>query len=150
MNECVLVNASAPEMPPGRVRIIRYLRYLSSGTLKNNIVFEGPGAQVPLIPYDSDPPGGISGAEALTSTHSFVANETTRMLHILHILPFPEPRFVNPGFSGNPDIRMSGNADIRISDIRISGYPISGYPDVRISGYPEIRLSGYPDIRKSG
>ena len=47
MHECVLVNASAPEMLPGRVRIIRYLRYLSSGTLKNTSVFEGPGAQVP-------------------------------------------------------------------------------------------------------
>ena len=92
-------------------------------------------------------PGGISGAEALTSTHSFAANETTRMLHILHILPFPEPRFVNLGFSGNPDIRMSGNAAIRISDIRISGCP-----DIRMSGYPDTRKSGYPipDIRKSG
>ena len=76
-------------------------------------------------------PGGISGAEALTSTHSFIANETTRMLLILHILPFPEPRFVNLGFSGIPGIRMSGNADIRLS------------------GYPVIRLSGLPDIRKS-
>ena len=46
-NECVLVNASAPEMPPGKVRIIRYLRYLNSGTLKNTSVFEGPGAQEP-------------------------------------------------------------------------------------------------------
>ena len=46
MHECVLVNASAPETPPGRVRIIRYLRYWSSGTLKNTSVFGGPGAQV--------------------------------------------------------------------------------------------------------
>ena len=91
---------------------------------RQTIVFEGPGAQVPQKPYDSDPPGGISGAEALTSTHSFVANETTRMLHILHILAFPEPRFVNPGFSGNPDIRASGYRDFRISDV--SNFPDSG------------------------
>ena len=57
----------------------------------------------------------------------------------LHILAFPEPRFVNLEFSGNPEIRMSGNADIRIS----------GCPDIRISGYPEIRKSGFPNIRKS-
>ena len=69
-------------------------------------------------------PGGISGAEALTSTHSFVANETTRMLHILHILPFPEPRFVNLGFSENPDIRASGYWDFRISDF--PNFPDSG------------------------
>ena len=72
-------------------------------------------------------PGGISGAEALTSTHSCIANETTTMLHILHIPSFPEPRFVNLGFSGIPEIRMSGNMDIRIS----------GYPATRISGYPD-------------
>ena len=54
--------------------------------------------------------------EALTTTHSFVANETTAMLHILHILAFPEPRFVNLGFSGKPDIRASGYRDFRISD----------------------------------
>ena len=56
MHECVLVTASAPEMLPGRVRIIRYLQYLSYGTLKNTIVFEVPGAQVLQIPYDSDSP----------------------------------------------------------------------------------------------
>ena len=46
INEYGVVNASGPEMPSGRVRIMWYLRYLSSGTLKNTSVFEGPGAQV--------------------------------------------------------------------------------------------------------
>ena len=69
-------------------------------------------------------PGCISGAEALISTHSFTAHETTSMLHILHILPFPEPRFVNLGFSGNPGIRASGYSDFRISD----------FPNFRKSG----------------
>ena len=46
MYEYAVVNASAAEMPPGRVRIIWYLQYLRSGTLKNTSVFEGPGAQV--------------------------------------------------------------------------------------------------------
>ena len=71
-------------------------------------------------------PGGISGAEALTSTYSFVANETTRMLHILHILAFPEPRFVNLGFS---EIRTSGHPDIGISVYLI--FRISRIPEVR-------------------
>ena len=39
MHEYVLVNASAAEMHPGRVRIKWYLRYLSSGTLKNTSVY---------------------------------------------------------------------------------------------------------------
>ena len=77
-------------------------------------------------------PGGISAAEALTSTHSCIANETIAMLHILHILAFPEPRCVNLGFSEIPGIRISGNAEMRIS------------------GYPFIRLSGLPDVRKYG
>ena len=47
MHEYVLVNAAAAEMPPGRVRIIWYLRYFSSGTSKSSSVFEGPGAEVP-------------------------------------------------------------------------------------------------------
>ena len=46
MHVYALLNASAAEMSPGRVRIIWYLRYFSSGTLKNTNVFEGPGAQV--------------------------------------------------------------------------------------------------------
>ena len=59
-------------------------------------------------------PGRISGPEALTTPYSLIASKTTRMLHIVHILAFPEPRFVNLGSSGIPGIRMSGNADIRI------------------------------------
>ena len=66
-------------------------------------------------------PGGILGAEALTSTHSCIANETKRMLHIL---AFPEPRFVNLGFSGIPEIRASGHRDFRISDF--PNFPDSG------------------------
>ena len=69
-------------------------------------------------------PGGISAAEALTSTCTCIASKTTRMLHILHILAFPEPRFVNLGFFGNDN------------------------PDVRISGGPYIRFSEFPEIRK--
>ena len=79
-------------------------------------------------------PGDISGPEALTTPHSLIASKTTRMLHTVHILAFPEPRFVNLGFSGNPDIRMSGNADIRLS----------GYPVARLSDYPDFRISGNP------
>ena len=78
--------------------------------------------------------------EEATTAYSLIASKTTRMLHIMHIPAFPEPRFVNLGFSGNPGIRMSGFPKIRVS----------GYADVRISGYPEIRSSGYPDIQKSG
>ena len=66
-----------------------------------------------------------------------MANQTTTMLHILHIPSFPEPRFVNLGFSGIPEIRMSGNAEIRIS-----GCPD---PDLRKTGFPDIRISEYPD-----
>ena len=77
-------------------------------------------------------PGSISAVEALTTAYTCIASKTTRMLHMLHILAFPEPRFVNLGFFEIPRIRMSGNADIRLS------------------GYPVTRLSGLPDIRKSG
>ena len=76
--------------------------------------------------------GGISAAEALTSTHSCIASKTTTMLHILHILAFPEPRFVNLDF---PEFQESGFPDFRIS----------GYPAIRISGYPDFRISGFPD-----
>ena len=61
MHECVLANASAPDMPPGRVRIIRYLRYLSSGTLKNIRSFQNsgnPGLRIsgfPDIPFSEFP-----------------------------------------------------------------------------------------------
>ena len=69
-------------------------------------------------------PEVISAVEAATTAYSLIASKTTRMLHILHILAFPEPRFVNLGFSGIPDIRISGNADIRLSD----------FPNFRESG----------------
>ena len=38
----VLVNALAAEMPPGRVQIIWYLPYLSSGTLKTLVFLRVP------------------------------------------------------------------------------------------------------------
>ena len=60
-------------------------------------------------------PVNISTAEASTSAYTCIASNTATMLYIVYILAFPEPRFVNLGFSGNADTRMSGNADIRIS-----------------------------------
>merc|ERR1712023_308590 len=93
------------------------------------VLFEQVFLRVPELKYRKyhmirTLPGSISGAEALTSTHSSIANETTRMLHILHILAFPEPRFVNLGFSGIPGLRASGYLDFRISD----------FPNFRKSG----------------
>ena len=57
-------------------------------------------------------PGGIPAAEASTRAYICIASKTSTMLHILHILPFPEPRFVNLGFSGIPGIRKCGYPDI--------------------------------------
>ena len=46
-------------------------------------------------------PGGISVAEALTSTHSCIVNHKPARLHILHIR------------SGYPIFRISGNPEVR-------------------------------------
>ena len=80
-------------------------------------------------------PGGISAAAPLTSTHSCIANQTTAMLHVMHILSgYPISEF--------PEIRKFDACCVLA---RRSCF----YPDIRISGNPDIRISAFPDIRIS-